>query len=166
MRWLALLVAFVVTACMPVAPRIYAPANGTAEAVGGRACEPNFKSRLLSQEGVVVNLVLRPRGDALVGTVQVDVPAGKSFRFLSSKLTIRGTGADLISVALSPGRYSADEQIYGFALAEFSFAMPLPSAPEQIAVNLPPIELDRALVQPKPAVYALRRQPMVIGLCQ
>lgn len=152
----------VLSACMPVAPRVYVPSGVDVAAVNGRTCEPNYKSELFAEEGVVVSIVLLPRSDRLAGSIQVDVPAGKNVRFTSPKLEVASVG----SAQLGPGRWRPTERIEGFALAEFPFALSLPTSPSEISVQLPQVEVGGTEHQPKPVVFALQRKAMIIGLCQ
>jgi len=162
----ALLLALSLTGCMPIAPLIYVPLEGNAVAVSGHMCEPSFKTQLFAQDGTFISIVLRPRSEVFTGSLLVDIPAGRSFKFQSGTLTVEGAGQSAMSVTLNTGRYRATEQLEGFAVAEFSFGALLPSSPAQVTVTLPPMELDHSLVQVKPATFVLRHQPMVVGLCQ
>jgi hypothetical protein len=151
--------------CIPVAPLVYVPTSSDTHAVPGRMCEPDLKTEVFSGLGVTVNLVLRPRGDALAGSLQVDVAAGRTAKLSSSELTITEPDGSSVST-LGAGRYRPADVLYGFTLAEFPFAVSLRSSPKQISLSLPPIDIDGTVVPLKPIPLELRRRPMLVGLCQ
>jgi len=146
---------------------MYVPTEGTASAVPGRMCEPNYKSPLFKREGVLVSIVVAPTAAALSGSVQVDVAAGHSLTFQDANLRVlTSTSAAPLLARLRGGRYPADKPIPGFALTEFGFAVELAAPPPEITIALPTLVVDGAVVEPPPIRFSLKHQAMVIGLCQ
>jgi hypothetical protein len=157
----------VVSGCVPLAPLVYMPAKVASQSIPGRMCEPAYKTSIFQNDGLTVALVLSPRSDVLLGSVQLDVPSGTSFQMKASSMTIDAMSFQApIQAKMAAGRFAAEEKINGYALAEFSFAAKLPSSPEELTVALPRFEINGTVVEPKPILLALRRQPMLVGICQ
>lgn len=166
MRHAVSIAAFLLAGCVPTMPRIYMPLEKASVSETGRMCEANFKTEVYAKNGVVIRLVLLPRSDKFVGSLQVDVAAGISARFQSGDLRFSGVGQTPVRVALGDGRYRASDELRGYAVAEFPFALALPSSPQEIVMHLPTMEVNGTLVPFSPIPFGLRRQAMLVGLCQ
>ena len=161
--WLAL-----VAGCIPMAQRMYVPAQGEVTAVLGRNCTSSYKSTLFQRDGIVlIKIALLPRAERLAGTVQVDVLANHTVAFQDVHLRIASPSSGSVQLArLSGGRYTVDKPIEGFALTEFSFSSALPNAPPEVSVSLPAMLIDGQSVIPEAVRFELRRQLVAEGLCQ
>lgn len=161
------LLLFIASGCMPLAPRVYMPAASTSQIVAGRMCEPAYKTSLFDKNGLAVSLVLTPRSEIFVGSIQLDVPSGTSFQMQSDNIQIDALPFQVpIQAKLASGRYAAKEKIEGYALAEFTFGIKLPSLPDELTLTLPKFEINGLIVDSKPLLFVLRRQLMVVGICQ
>jgi hypothetical protein len=146
--------------CFPIAPvQIYLPADVPSEMEGG--CPNIYKARLLEQDGVALNLVVRPQEASAApfrGELWLEIPRGRSASFLKDHgMTIRGLSS---SEALTPYLDCTEYPRRDPPLISCRFTANLPDDTE-IVVHFPPIEINGSRYDLDPMRFSLQKRPAV-----
>ena len=153
-------------ACVPLAPRVYLPADLPTSSAWGRSCEPEYTATLLDRDRVVLRLVVDASTQPFRGSLLLDAPAGSMVALSEGRLTLQGPGfAEPLAVPLSGQACRGSDFALVGAGTQCRFGASF-EVQQEFVVGVPSARVNGTLYQVAPVRFQLQRVPMVIGLCQ
>jgi len=158
-RCCALALFLVLGGCFPIAPvQMYLPTDVPSVMLGG--CPSVYEARLLEQDGVALDLLVRPTEGSTTpfkGEFWLGIPRGRSASILKDYgMTIRGLSS---SEALTPYLDCIDPR-QGPPFTRCRFTTNL-SNDKEFVVQFPPIEINGSRYDVNPMRFSLQKRPAV-----